>query len=520
MSLPLDILFIISGKIRPDSPTAGVGVLKSHLASNGMSSKIIDFNIDLYNHVATYQRGRYYWEAYDSQVLAKKDESEVPENIWSSYELKYLGNQSDASLYQGFDEFYELTKPRFDNIIDRIKDLNPKWVGISILAWLTNASVAIKLSEIIRENFPAIKIVWGGGGIRPDTCSKFKDIDLIDHFVYGDAEHVITELLNGNTEYPGIDSHTPNQLDNLDEILLPDFKDIDWSLYDRTDNKITKENGVAHITGSRGCVRHCDFCDIWRLWPKFRFRSAEKILDEMLYYRIQHGIKFFYFNDSLINGNMKTYRKLLELLSTNDQAKDIYWHTQFVVRSERQMSESDWEMLSKTNVDQLEIGIESFSENIRNKMKKGFTSSDLDFTLKMTRKYKIPIALNVLTGYPFETEEDHQTNIDEIQKLYDDGYATQVDKNGVNLVTFIPVGLFALDKSQDTWDKVKDEIKNYKNHLVWEFRDNTYEVRKRRQLEILDVIYKNAEKHKVEGLWWGAKARYEVRLKERELGQI
>lgn len=520
MSSSLDMLFIISGKIRPDSPTAGAGVLKAHLASNGINSKIIDFNIELYNYVATYQKARYYWEGYDAQVSTKKDETKIPENIWSSYELKYLSDESNPSAWQGFDEFCELTESQFDSIIERIKDLNPKWVGISLLAWNTNASVAIKLSEVIRENFPTIKIVWGGGGILPGKCSKLKEIDLIDHFVYGDAEYVITELLNGNTEYSGIDSFTPNQLDNLDDMLLPDFNDIDWSLYDKTDHKISKANGVAHITGSRGCVRHCDFCDVWRLWPKFRFRSAEKILEEMLHYRNEYGIKFFYFNDSLINGNMKTYRKLLELLSTNNEAKDIYWHTQFVVRSERQMPESDWEMLSRTNVGLLEIGIESFSEQIRNNMKKGFTSTDLDFTLKMARKYKIPIALNILTGYPFETEADHQINIDEIEKLYHRGHAAETDKLGVNLITFIPVGLFALDKSQDTWSKVKDELKNYENAHQWEFRDNTYMVRKRRQLEILDVIYKNAEKHNVTGLWWGAKARYEIRLKERESGEI
>ena len=74
MSSSLDMLFIISGKIRPDSPTAGAGVLKAHLASHGIDSKIIDFNIELYNYVATYQKARYYWEGYDSQISAKKED--------------------------------------------------------------------------------------------------------------------------------------------------------------------------------------------------------------------------------------------------------------------------------------------------------------------------------------------------------------------------------------------------------------------------------------------------------------
>lgn len=527
MTKQLDMLFIISGKIRPDSPTAGVGVLKSHLAAEGYTSKIIDFNVELYNHMMLYQKSRFYWNSYENAAMEqhnehdkKKGKTAVPENIWRSYELKYMKENPDPDSWSGFDEFYELSKSKYEELVERIRELNPKWVGISLLAWNTCASVTIKLTEVIRENFPDIKIVWGGGGIYPHEASIIHKTGLFDHYVYGDAEDVICELMKGNFDHPAIDSHKPHQFGDLDEMLFPDFDDIDWSLYDKEISRAADGLGVAHVTGSRGCVRHCDFCDVWMIWPKFRFRSAEKILGEMIHYSEKYNRKFFYFNDSLINGSMKAYRELMHLLATDERAKDLWWHSQFIIRSPRQMTDEDWEITGKTNVGLLEIGVESFSEDVRKEMKKGFTDEHMEFVFEKTKKYDIPIAINIMMGYPFETEEDHQITLNKIQELFDNGHARSFNKNGIPLLSFIPVGMFSLVPNQDTWKKVEPELKDWKNHQEWTFRDNTIEVRKRRQFEILDLISKNLEKYNMPELYLTAKARYKVRKKEKELGLI
>jgi radical SAM superfamily enzyme YgiQ (UPF0313 family) len=264
--------------------------------------------------------------------------------------------------WKGFNEFYELSKPVYDNLIKTIEKLKPEWIGISLLAWDSCISVTLKLSEVIRENFPDIKIVWGGGGIHHKETKYLKDKGIINHYVYGDAEDTIVELLKGNIEYSGIDSSIPHQFDNLNDMMLPNFDDIDWSIYhdDSRSSLLTKGLGVAHITGSRGCVRRCDFCDVYKIWPKFRFRSAEKILEEMIYYKEKYNRKFFHFNDSLINGSMKAYRDLMRLLAEDPRAKDVWWHSQFIVRSSRQMTDEDWEITSKTNVGLLEVGPRKF----------------------------------------------------------------------------------------------------------------------------------------------------------------
>ena len=508
MSEQLDILFILAPKTKPDAPTVGPGVLKSHLAEDGYTSKVIDFNIEIHNFMKT-----------NNRVAALfGDDDHVPvgtnqlEFMWQNYELKYLSKNPDPTAWQDFDTLCEILEPKFNELIDNVRKLNPRWVGISLLAWQVCASMSIKISELIREQLPDIKIIWGGGGIFPYQASKLKEKGIIDHFVFGDAENIISNIMKGDLNQPGIDTDVPNQLENLDMMLLPNFDDIDWNLYD----DVNGNGRRAHVTGSRGCVRNCDFCDILTLWPAYRFRSANKIFEEMLYYKEKYGIEYIHFNDSLINGSMKAYRELMHLLSTDERAKDIQWQSQFIIRSSRQMTLDDWELTSKTNVALLEIGIESFSENLRKIIRKGFSDEDMDFVFEQCRKYKIPMATNIMVGHPFETDEDHKINLRKLQELFDNGHMLERNSfNGKQLLKITPMPLFVLSKNVDIWNKVKDEV-IYRSPFDWEFRDNTLKVRKNRYLEILDLLIKNGD----DKFHPPAMVRYKNMKREKEAGLI
>ena len=62
-----------------------------------------------------------------------------------------------------------------------------------------------------------------------------------------------------------------------------------------------------YITGSKGCVRDCTFCDVAALWPKFRYRKAENLVQEIKEQFYNYGITTFDFTDSLINGSVSNF---------------------------------------------------------------------------------------------------------------------------------------------------------------------------------------------------------------------
>lgn len=299
----------------------------------------------------------------------------------------------------------------FDYMSDRILSYKPAWVCLSLLTYLSQISCKW-LCFSLKKKEPNIKIVIGGPGvfISLKGVNSFADellsTGLIDHYISGDGEESLVNLLSGNKIFPGVDTVKWKQVENLNSLPLPDYSDYNFTLY-----KIKS----TPIWGSRGCVRHCTFCDIHEHWNKFQWRTADNIFEEMKNQYEKYGINTFNFTDSLINGNQKEYKKLIRLLSDYNHDKKIdekiKWSSFFIFRPTDSMSEEDWKLTADSGALVLYIGVESFVEKIRYHIKKKFSNEDLDCSLKFAQKYKIPLLLSIIVGYVTETDEDHQTQL-------------------------------------------------------------------------------------------------------------
>lgn len=304
-------------------------------------------------------------------------------------------------------EIYNL----FNWMADRITSYNTPWIALSLLTYISQPSCRW-LCFLIKQRNPNVKITIGGAGCfgslkGVDTfAGQLKRLGLIDYFVSGDGEKALPELITGNVEYPGINSVAWKELENLDQLPFPDYSDYNFDLY--------SVNSVL-IWGSRGCVRECTFCDIHEHWEKFQWRSAESIFEEIKTQYELYGIDIFNFSDSLINGNQKEYRKLIKLLAdfNNQQPleKQIKWTSFFIFRPKNQMTEDDWQLTKESGAMLLMVGVESFSDPVREHLKKKFNNEDLEHNLSMAKKYGVKLALLIIIGYVTETEHDHQLQL-------------------------------------------------------------------------------------------------------------
>jgi radical SAM superfamily enzyme YgiQ (UPF0313 family) len=157
------------------------------------------------------------------------------------------------------------------------------------------------------------------------------------------------------------------------------------------------------ISGSRGCVRNCTFCDVASIWPKFRWKSGKKIADEMHQVSEQTGTKKIHFSDSLINGSMKHFRDLCHELA--NRPKKIKWEAQFIVRAEKTFSQQDFDNLQNSGCNGLEMGIEAGNEEVRDHMRKKFTNEDIKYFVTNLGERNITMKFLLIVGYPTETEE-------------------------------------------------------------------------------------------------------------------
>ena len=84
----------------------------------------------------------------------------------------------------------------------------------------------------------------------------------------------------------------------------------------------------------------------------------------------------------------------------------------------------------------LHIPVQSFSDKVLEEMKRGYTVKDFLYCVEEFRK-KIPdltISTDIITGYPTETEKDHELNIEFLEKLEFD--VVNLSKFGVRPKTF------------------------------------------------------------------------------------
>ena len=311
-------------------------------------------------------------------------------------------------MYEGMHLRAELV-PYFVGILDKFTDMvmahKPDIIAMSLLT--LNSQVFCRwLAVHLKSRYPDVTILIGGSGIKNfiantnnSWAEDLRHSGIIDHYILGDGELSLAEFLRGNLTYPGIDSNVWQQITDLDALPFPDYSDYDWDLYQRR---------VMPLVDSRGCVRACEFCDIIEHWTKYQYRSAESVFDEMQYQIKRHSIMHFSMRNSLTNGNMREFEKLLDLIvAYNNTHADapIHWDGYFIVRNAQQHPERLWAKLSQSNA-RLWLGVESVIQTVRHKLGKKFNNEDIDWHLEMGKKYQVPLSLLIISAYPTETQDD------------------------------------------------------------------------------------------------------------------
>ena len=280
----------------------------------------------------------------------------------------------------------------------------PKFIAVSVFTYQCQ-TYSMLLAQNLKKIDPTIKIIFGGQGLTTQGiqssdawAEECKQLGLIDHYIISEGEEALINLLKEG-KGKGIDNTDWEQKLDIDNNPYPDYGDYNLNEYD------TK---TLMITGSRGCVRRCSFCDIHKHWKRYVFRSGQSLADEMIHQSNKYKIYNFSFTDSLINGSMKAYRDFISVLSVYNASTDkkLTWGGQFIVRGISSMTEKDWLMTKQSGAKGLAVGVESGSEAVRDHMKKQFSDQDLDEFMEQANKNNVTLTFLMLLGYPTESHED------------------------------------------------------------------------------------------------------------------
>ena len=304
------------------------------------------------------------------------------------------------------------------------------------MLWCVNLSLETDLKTIhyIRKYHPEAWIVAMGPGVTYYTHKLLTDSHIV--VVRGEPELTVVELtehISEGKDFSAVEGisflengtvrHNPMRelIKDLDILPFPARHFIEK--YPFTNPKLKKHPYTTVLT-SRNCPFKCIYCVPSSLTfareiefkkeagkkPPISYRSVENVVEEldMLAFKGYRAIAFI--DDNFIT-TAKRLRPVCECLARHG----FSWGCQARVDA---ITEEIAQILSESNCEFVDLGVESFNDEILHQIKKGITSKQIFEGIALLKKYNVPVKLNILIGTsPLETKDTVKDTLRKVKSL-------------------------------------------------------------------------------------------------------
>jgi len=293
-------------------------------------------------------------------------------------------------------------------ILKALEDPAPL-IGFSCMANLLPFTL-LAMREV-KNIYPDRTLVLGGVGAAEVEQAILERFPWVDVIVRGEAERsapLLVSALKANgdlAKVPGISYRVdgevvhnprPPRITDLDGLPPPAYHHIDLSRY----------SGFGTIT-SRGCPYPCTFCSvapIWDLQPVHR--SPRAIVEEIKVLQELGGAELILFQDEFfVSGRAQVLSFCEELKRAGVK---ILW------KAFGRINLTDPEMMqvmADNGCVEIRFGIESGSDRILKKVKKGFRTDEVVKVVSQAVQIFRRVDAFYVWGFPFETMEDFHQSI-------------------------------------------------------------------------------------------------------------
>jgi len=288
-----------------------------------------------------------------------------------------------------------------------------------------------KTIERLKEKFPEMKIAIMGDHVTafPEESMKNSKVDFV--LCGGDFDFSLANLCDWISGKEKLDKGVYYRKGkkilnsgkfclkhNLDELPFVDRELTKWKLYEKEYNLQGKP--FFYIMSGRDCWwGKCKFCAWPTLFPKFRIRSIENVLDEIGMLIEKYGVKEI-FDDS---GTLMTGEWLKELcngLIEREYNKKISYSCNMRFRA---LSQEDFNLMKRAGFRLLKFGLESANQKTLDKLNKGINVQDIIDGCRMAKKAGLTVHLTMIVGYPWENKEDAMRTFQLAKQLMQSGRA-------------------------------------------------------------------------------------------------
>lgn len=293
----------------------------------------------------------------------------------------------------------------------KLQNTDADLVGISSMT--PTFPAAIKVARIVREKLPAAKIVFGGvhPTLDPEGCLSYQEVDYVIRGEGEEAIYGLVQALKGEgsfAEVPGLCYRDGKKLITkgkaivLDANSIPpaDYSSFPVEQYIKHNESLRGIRGISMLI-SRGCPYDCTFCAVHEtMGRKWRVKSPELLVDEIIALKQKHGIKGIWFKDSIFNVNKKWVEDFCNLILDKKVDIEFQINTRIDLVDEEQIK-----LLKRAGLTQIDFGVESGSDRILKILHKNIKVEEIKEKIAIAHQY-VKVFGFFMIGIPGETEAD------------------------------------------------------------------------------------------------------------------
>lgn len=331
----------------------------------------------------------------------RKFDPDVISVSWRDIQV-FAPHEADQSLENSFNFFYS------NNIV---KKLLSSFNGLQMVAaYHANLRENLGYVRLLARSFPDASHLLGGGAFSVFHKQLAKKLPKGVIGVIGEGEQVMDRVLTGQDVSPlrvsfmqngGLHEGTaPPPLDLADVGI--DYRYIQtifpqWEAY---------RGSQVSVQSKRGCPYRCAYC----LYPyiegtRVNLRPPERVLDEIQYLYEHLDARDFWFADAQFLTGRAARGNAKEVLSgIIDRGLEITWSGYVRTSS---ITEELADLMVRSGVGDLEVGLASGSQEMVNRMQLGFKVEHLYRGARNLKQagYQHKLVLNYSPNMPGETRE-------------------------------------------------------------------------------------------------------------------
>ncbi|HEO70582.1 MAG TPA: B12-binding domain-containing radical SAM protein [Candidatus Hydrogenedentes bacterium] len=397
-----------------------------------------------------------------------------------------------AYLREHFDVDVRILNQRVDN--DSPESITKQVVefGADVVGWscfTTFAYLLGELSESVRKALPDALQLLGG----PHASALGENAlvgNVIDAAVPGEGELAFEAILNARLDHgdlsgvPGLirreadGSVVTNPgdvplIEELDSLPMPAYDLIDMAAYWKRQSiaPVFRRRYVS-LVSSRGCPYGCIWCH--KIFGKrIRLHSAERIVEEVDYFKRQYGVDDFEFLDDNVNFKAERMVAFTEALHERNLKLQLAFPT--AVRGDL-MTDEVVDALADAGMYLCGYSLETGSTRLQK-----FTGKHLDIpkfldAVARTARRHVYITGFCMMGFPTETEKELQRTIDVAcaSKFHTASFFTVTPFPGTPLYDMVqrthPEKLEHLDYNRMDFSAMKVNLTDLPNEVLYRYQ--------------------------------------------------